>query len=441
MAYIHHGTIQRPRQTTALLSAPGMTNAPLPVSASDLLSQARLAAARPPRPPLQTSSPSVDAAIGGVQYGRITSLQCDAGTYGTLLAYHIVASYLLAVTDEGAQAAYVDATGAFSPVTLLQVLMRRIILQQTATQAQEGETAKVRERAAQLLDRVQYMRAFDFDGVVEAIDEVAVGIQTEVAEDGNISREEVSVVHETEERPPAAGDVESSSEGEVRSVIPDSLADSDEEILWPLPPGLKDDPGLRKERLKEESENTTGQQNDAEEHTPLEADNATTPPPAKQEESKRAGLLVIDSIPRPVEELLDTNEVTAHVALMQLSRKLRSLAQDREMAILLLSSPVAQYTKGKEQRDVYARDISIFAGIKPIDRLVRTLDDGVDMSIMVSRYTSQRENRKRRSIGPETFVVEVLSQRYGNGAQQWGAFSIKDGVQLVDIWPTTKEDK
>ncbi|KAK6331150.1 hypothetical protein TWF696_003219 [Orbilia brochopaga] len=421
-----------------------MTNPPLPALGSDLLSQARLAAARPSRPSLQTSSPSIDAAIGGVQYGRITSLQCDIGGHGTLLAYYIVASYLLSIVDDTSQVAYVDTTGAFSAVNLLQVLMRR--LQQDATHAQEAGATSVRDTAAQLLDRVQYMRAFDFDGVVETVEEVTMGIQTETDADAepNIAQEERIIVEEEEVDTAGiskAEDADASSASEVQSlVVPDSLADSDEEIFWPLPPLLKDDAGIRRKRRKEEGKSEVEEEKNTQSHPPSETNTVAPPIIVKCDQAKTVGLLIVDNISRPVEGLLDTNEVAAHAALTQLSRKLRSLARDRGMTILLLSSPAFQQGKYKDRRDIYARNVSIFAGIEVTDGLVQTLNNNIDMSVMISKYPQPR-NHKRRSGGREAFVVEVLSQRYDDGEGQWGAFTVKDGTELVDFWPVAEESK
>ncbi|KAF3922823.1 hypothetical protein ABW21_db0204818 [Orbilia brochopaga] len=360
------------------------------------------------------------------------------------LAYYIVASYLITILDETSQVAYIDTTGAFSPVTLLQVLMHR--LQQDATHVGEARPTSIRDTAAQMLDRVQYMRAFDFDGVVEAVEEVAVGIQTEMInpEDPGVDeKDEIAAEEEADGvvLPAATGNVETSSEAEVQSnVVPDSLADSDEEIFWPLPPILRDDTGIRKKKRKEKSMSEKDDERRSQQSSPSEIDKAATPSAARHEETKTVGLLIIDSISRPMEQLMDTNEVAAHVSLTQLSTKLRSLARDRDMAILLLSSPVFQQSKAKDRKDLFFRNLSAFASIEPTDGLVHTLNKSVDMNVMVSRYPHKAAHKRRRG-GQEAFVVEVINQRYSDGKGQWGSFAIKDGTQLVDIWPAEKEPK
>ncbi|EWC43436.1 hypothetical protein DRE_07577 [Drechslerella stenobrocha 248] len=468
-----------------------MTNPPLPTSGSDLLSQAKLklAAARQSRlPALKTSSPSVDAAIGGVHHGRITSLHCEAGGY----AYGTLAPSFLLTRDGASQVAYVDTTGAFSPVSLLQVVMLR--MQQGRESGGQSLAADVqvpvRDRAAQMLDRVQYMRAFDFDGVVEAVAEVAAGIRSEDGEqdrgragDGtaDIQNEDAPVTGVEDEEEDSTRELDAGCEGEdnndskipaqqatdptaaagdtveqlsdhdgplVRDVVPDSQADSDEEILWPLPPLPKHDHGKRKkQKQKEHGQGIVQQVPDAKdtneatdgEHPelpPSQLEEDASPAAIPENTAKTVGLLIVDSMSRPTEGLLEANEVTGHAALTRLSRTFRSLARDRDMAVLLLSSPVLPpMGKVREQKDIYARHMSVFAGIQPTYGLAHTINNSVDLSLLASRYlTDGAAARRRWSAGQETLVVEVISERHGDAAGRWGAFTVKDGTELVDIW-------
>ncbi|EPS41371.1 hypothetical protein H072_4736 [Dactylellina haptotyla CBS 200.50] len=491
-----------------------MKNPPRPVLGSDLLSQARLASLNQPSVPSLSVSPAIDAAIGGIQYGRITSMQCDIGGYSSLLAHHVIASHLLLASNEGSQVAYVDTTGTFSALNLLKVLMFR--LQQDATQLAGGNTdaaapgaggqndsKEIRAKAAELLDRVQYMRTFDFDGVMEAVAEVSMGIRKDEVnadggpgviehkeKDGGIlpeihmkqrgqtqeEIEEMKLEASEEVGKEAIEEVEmesGSEEGSSEKIVPDSQADSDEEIFWPVPPLPKHDPGFRKKRIREHIEAKV--ENIPELEIALEGAKPDQPSQDHEvemqqsmqihkeipgsmevgeqkdspiEESKEVavktvGLLIVDSISRPIEDLLDTNEVSANAALTQLSRNLTGLSRKNGMTVLLLSAPVQHPAKPRDQkRNIYIKNSSIFARIGTKYGLPNILTYCVDMGIMVSKYPiDEMAAHRRRSGGQDKYIIEVTSQRYGRKAGQWSVFTVKDGIELVDAFPPERKEE
>ncbi|KAK6514488.1 hypothetical protein TWF281_004688 [Arthrobotrys megalospora] len=488
-----------------------MTNPLLPSLGSDLLAQAKLRSASSSSRRLRTSFPSIDGAIDGIQYGRITNIQCEVAGYGTTLAHHIITSHLLDPSreegreGEGSQVAYVDTTGTFSAVNLLKVLEFR--LQQTATQEHDAAAAAaaqgVRQQAVELLDRVQYMRTFDFDGVMETVAEVFGGLPKDevdevvvvkqpnvegetpklqgVEEDMEDARHDemevrtgIEILEEVKEEQAPEGnedvmEVEPAGSPErglgERTEIPDSEADSDEEIFWPVPLLPKHDPGLKgtKKRRRDISEAELGPETkisvEAEELHVNDPETSRSPELEEEEElpvlpnpegdeeeppqplgSRNFGVIVFDNISRPLENLLEKSEVEANSKLTLLSRGLRSLARDKGIAILLLSTPVIQLPTAKDQRkDIYIKNSSIFARIQPTEGLPRTLGSCLDHSIVISRYPKDDiTSHRRRSGGQDKFIIEVMADRHGRGVSQWGGFMIKGDIEFVELF---KEDK
>ncbi|KAI9679839.1 MAG: hypothetical protein M1817_004853 [Caeruleum heppii] len=127
----------------------------------------------------RTGVRSIDEAAlaGGFTHGSITTLSGAAGTGKSLMALHVIAKYLLTSViddDEDGQhgsagvVAVIDTTGSFSPL-----LLRDIVREKLGRRAKEQGDEGIR----QILDRVRVMRVFDFRGVVEALGEVAEGVE------------------------------------------------------------------------------------------------------------------------------------------------------------------------------------------------------------------------------------------------------------------------
>ncbi|KAK6497094.1 hypothetical protein TWF506_004573 [Arthrobotrys conoides] len=495
-----------------------MTNPPLPSLGSYLLTQANHSPSNPTSSLLKTSFKSIDTAINGIKYGCITNIQCEIASHGSILSHHIITSHLLnPSSQERSQVAYVDTTGSFSAVNLLKVLEFR--LQQGTTQepgstiaaGDGGGREGVRQHAVELLDRVQYMRTFDFDGVMETVAEVFGGMSKGEAEMVEAEGLEVEVGHPGLELQGAEEDVQedpvmeevrvksrsrittpeegeefelkkeqndddgdnmeaepagspAKNPGERTAAIPDSEADSDEEIFWPIPLLPKHDPGLQGHKKRREDTTESGLETtvtkdlyensdpepsgslgvEAEEEIPvpldLEGERGEVPLPLP---GRNFGVIVFDNISRPLENLLEKGEVEANSKLTLLSRGLRSLARDQGIAILLLSTPTTLPPNTKDQKkDSYIKNSSIFARIQPTEGLPRTLGSCLDHSIMVSRYPKNEvTSHRRRSGGQDKFIIETVAERYGGRAGQWGGFVVKGDIEFVELFKEEKKDE
>ncbi|KAK6329894.1 hypothetical protein TWF718_003321 [Orbilia javanica] len=498
-----------------------MTNPLLPSLGSDLLSQAR--SKHPPPLPLKTSFEHIDTAIPPIKYGRITNIQCEVGGHGTLLSHHLLTTHLLTPHPQDphgnkppSQVAYVDTTGSFSAVNLLKVLELRLSLlsQQGTTQEVNTHGGQIRKRAVELLDRVQYMRTFDFDGVVETVQEVFGSRAGDVGGDGGLDGgveggaginsgvmtpetrtpenegtaeaamevdSAVSPAEEEGEEEEEEEEAEGEEELSERTTIPDSDADSDEEIFWPIPLLPKHDPGV-KLKPKGDGNNNNNNNNDdsarrrrdidetvSAAETAAEATGETVVDPERfgislaleegdkeREEisvpldveeqqlsqpplqGRNFGVIIFDNISRPLENLMETgDEVEINSRLTSLSKGLKSLARDQGIAIILLSTPTTFPPNTKDtKKDQYSKNSSIFSRVQPTEGLPRTLGSCLDHTIMVSRYPKNEAmtSHRRRSGGHDRFIIEAVAERNGGGVGKWGGFMVKGDIEFVELF-------
>lgn len=172
-----------------------------PFLASTLLSIAQSHVKSRP-PPASAGLFAVDdlALEGGFRYGEITSIAGATGTGKTLLVFHAITSHLLA-TSTG-EVAFVDTTGAFSPLRLQNILVSRLARRGVEARHTESvhdgvpadlvpEWEEYKSQATRLLDRVQVMRVFDFAGVVEAVGEV--GRMWDMGDEEMMKRENLEI--------------------------------------------------------------------------------------------------------------------------------------------------------------------------------------------------------------------------------------------------------
>lgn len=385
---------------------------------------------------------------------------------------------------------------------MLEFRLQQGTTQERGTAAGQGG---VRQHAVELLDRVQYMRTFDFDGIMETVAEVFRGLpKTEVEQvaveelkgeadpegpelqdgaqevtedptvDEGVPKSKITTLEEVKEEQapenedamevePAGSPAEQLGE---RTTIPDSDADSDEEIFWPIPLLPKHDPGLKgnRKRRRDISETESGPETNVTLVEARELNNddpepsgspvigkekeIPVPPNLEKElpqpfQGRNFGVIVFDNISRPLENLLEKGEVEANSNLTLLSQGLRSLARDQGIAILLLSTPAIIPPTAKEQRkDIYVKNSSIFARIQPTEGLPRTLGSCLDRSIMVSRYPKNEiTSHRRRSGGQDKFIIEAVAERHGGSIGQWSGFMIKGDIEFLELFKEEKKDE
>ncbi len=265
----------------------------------------------------------------GFQEGLLSAISGASGTGKSTLAVHAMATYLLTQEQEQGQGqgqvAIIDTTGAFSPLLLRDVILAR--LQGGLHKGGDGDEDipneeacgwsrdQMLKRALRLLDRVKIMRAFDFDGVVEAVEEVRVDIErdkeNEVVGEAASGRKEVVEVQksplvrleEVELRVDVAEEVTKRKE-EMTMEVADS-EDEDDELEMQL--DMEQNSAQRDEGVNPALERDVYR----EVPKPIEVrdQDSLGGEQARGREKKGVGMIVVDTITNVVSNMMSTGQV------------------------------------------------------------------------------------------------------------------------------------
>ena len=370
-----------------------------PTLGSALLTLAEARQTRVPTP-ARSGAAAIDelALEGGFRYGEITALAGASGTGKTLLAYHAIASHLLAHT--GGEATFIDTTGAFSPVRLREVLSYRLraryhrsshehsgyIYDNVVVKGERGEEWFLDE-ATGLLESVKVMRVFDLAGLVEAVGEVGEMREKHLGE----ARKDV--VEEVAKR---------------RHEVDDSEEDSDAEML----------------------EEQFGHNGEAAELAKLE--NAA---PVKDS----GGMIIIDTVTNVASSVVSKSPIQGQALLTSFMRSLQHLTFRHQMCTILVNSAVGlNPSTNPEYHRRVDDNISIFSSSFGKPALGKVFSHSIDTSIYLSMLPKTRDDAVTAygdSVEDRTWqkaiVLEVLKDRHGTREGRWVAFEIAGGVKLV----------
>ncbi|KAF2403615.1 P-loop containing nucleoside triphosphate hydrolase protein [Trichodelitschia bisporula] len=352
---------------------------------------------------------AVDAALdGGLEYGRVSCISGEGGVGKTLLALHFIAKHL--VSGREVQATVIDSVGTFDVFRLQEVVLSRLrdMGQHDETKQTHTDAGVTTERVPEdeILDRVKLMRVFDIEGLLEALDELKT--ETESAlDDLRKLRNDAATDKQLE--------------------IPDSEDEGDEMLfdeVSPLEPSPSDMTNLPGEAAAKE------------------------------------GLLVIDNITSVINPLLKRNYVQAQAQLTEVLRALSQLARSSNMCILLINtamSPRSNHTvsvkKSTQMLDhpspeemsslsSQLESISIFESATVRPALGKTLSNAVDLYLLAHMlpkhkrdadmfYNTELGSKHRAEL---VNILEVLSDRWDQRVGNFGAFTVKGGIQLEDAF-------
>ncbi|KAI5275429.1 hypothetical protein E4T47_01513 [Aureobasidium subglaciale] len=296
-----------------------------------------------------------DALSGGVVYGQdgIYNISGATGDQAAeTISLRLLISHLLASATH--TATLIDATGNLDVLKLYRNLITRL------STTNDDHEANVKQ-ATSTLDRVKIMRVFDFEGVVEGLNEL---------------------VDELEGR------------NLPRGTVMDSQEDA-EEIL-----------DLGVQAKTEKKQETTRQK-------------------------AEAGMILINNLSQVLGLLLKNNyvqgmscdqvsmrgrslqDITGQATIATLVRRLRNMAQQHNLCVVLLSWSVT-YNSDHER-------VSIFEAIKARPGLGKSLGYLVDTQILVDAIP-----RKARSKGHNSNSVNVIEVVHSRGSHQAGKFGIFD---------------
>lgn len=285
------------------------------------------------------------------------------------------------------------------------------------------------ESTVKLLDQVALLRIFDFEGLMEAVGEIADAVTSgdapasaasvlvdcyeQTRSDGTVVEESVPNAHAglstlTSKTPFAQ---ESSKTGSVQCEHAlQEVADSDDE-------SDAHDIGLDLQS-KNASHHCQG---DSEE----EAANASRWFPTTstahdtriQQEQNRSrdackSLIYVSSLHAVLSPLLKKNYIRGQALLVHLLRRLRQLAQLDEATVILENTTIAPEHDRQTQSDV----TSAFEDIVCRPALGRTLARGLDVSLMLAKLPTTRSS----------VIVECLQDQFSERVGNWVALQMGD---------------
>ncbi|CAF9938367.1 MAG: hypothetical protein ALECFALPRED_007621 [Alectoria fallacina] len=367
-----------------------------PLLGSSLLASAKAhEKARPLPASLGSATIDQNALDGGFRYGEITSIAGASGMGKTLLAYHAIASHLL--THKFGEVAFIDTTGSFSPLRLRKVLTYRLESQIQRNSYQEtgymyekristleNRKEAMIEKATSMLDRVKFMRVFDFAGVVEAISEI-----NELMEDVMRKPQKPTFVAVEKRR--------------------DEINDSEEE-------------------LDEEDEE-------------LQTEGVGDPGDIQDSDRQRGsiGMIIIDTITNIVSAMMAKSQIQGQALLANFMRSLHHLTFRHHICTILTNAAVGMNpSNNPEYQHGPREDVSIFSSTLGRPALGKTFTFLIDTSIFLSAVPKTSDDAtiafgdgKEASSYQKALILEILKDRCGTREGRWAAFEIAPDVKIV----------
>ncbi|KAF1919145.1 hypothetical protein BDU57DRAFT_132197 [Ampelomyces quisqualis] len=327
-------------------------------------------------------------------------------------------------------AAVVDSSGNFDVLGVYKELLER--LKRDGVEKGDG----VEHAAAKMLDRVRIMRVFDFVGVREAIGEIRDELEGRMV----VEPEQKSI-----STPKLSTSEPFKPEQELkRTVVADSEdEDDDEEMLLDATEAL--------------SEETPAVRN----VSPPQTTPTKTPPPQQNPSCNKLKFVLIDNLTQVLTPLLKkdsiqgtspfsfallclecTDEYTANDLSSTFMHSLAHLTRTHALFTILSNpapsprqqpGPLHHHHQQQQARQAPPPPPSIFASNDALPSLVGVLGRYVDVSVLVSHVPKRKIDARvwyreghggglgKKIRGVEmSGVVEVMGDRWGDGAGRWG---------------------
>ncbi|KAF2200117.1 hypothetical protein GQ43DRAFT_441887 [Delitschia confertaspora ATCC 74209] len=388
---------------------------------------------------LRTGIKSVDDALGGAfgrEEGAVVGISGERGVGKTGLSLSLVTSLLLHPPSSASCAAIIDTTGNFDVFRIYTFLLLR--LQSDAellNQLRKGEEMEsVEDVAAKVLERVKIMRVFDFEGLMEAVEEVREELNGG-SKSKNIHQEATIIATPVQEE-----DEPKVVKPTRKEVIGDSEdEDDDDDMLFNCNTDAK----------------------------PIVTPPPPNPEPAEQEKQEQdeapISFVLINDISSAITPMMKNNYVQASTLLATFLRILAHLTHTHGLTTILLNpaypirpTPAQQPpAQNKEPSDYNNPNpypaphpqeppprppqqqqlISIFASNAVHPALYTILPQFLDLHLLVSRLPKRKRDAQafygqimsRNAAGTGgaemVSVVEVISDRWDGRVGQWGVFT------------------
>ena len=334
---------------------------------------------------LATGCDHVDASLGGgFDYGSISCISSEAESGGKELSYSLIATHLLLSSQ--CQATIVDTTNSFDVRRLHKRLVSTLQVQRN------GNDAKA--EAAQILERVRIMKAFDFVGMTECVAELRESLEAREQEKPQTEPEVVL----REPKAPAPRGTVGDSEDE------DYMLDDVEPIPPEKPPPI--------------SQRATGSEE-------------------KLSEDRPQHLLVIDNIANVASPIIKNSHVQGQALLATFMRSLAHTTRAHDICTLLHNAVMTYQPKSTTEPTP-----SIFSSCTLRPALGKSFAYSLDMHLLLhivpltaadakSVYAAHsaipKSNEKLAS------VLEVLQDRYSDRVGHWSAFKADADGNLAGV--------
>ncbi|KAI4724198.1 hypothetical protein E4T49_08068 [Aureobasidium sp. EXF-10728] len=296
------------------------------------------------------SCASVDDALsGGLVYGHdgIYNISGATGSRAAeTISLQILITHLLHSTTHSAT--LIDASGTFDVLSLYKSLLNRL----SKHNSNHEDNIKT---ATSILDRVNIMRVFDFEGMVEGLNELIDGLTS-------------------------------------KTIPKNTIRDSQEEEV--------EDMVLGQGRQEDNCEKEQGVQ------------------------EEQHGMVLINNLSQVLGLLLKNNYAQGQATLTTLVKRLRNMAQDHNLCVILLSWSVS-YGSDTER-------VSVFESIKARPGLGKPLGYLVDTQILVDAIAKKARPKGNAEL---INVIEVIHSRGSHQAGKFGVFDVTaDGeIQAVSF--------
>ena len=334
---------------------------------------------------LATGCTGIDESLGGgFDYGSISCISSEAESDGKELSYSLITTHLLLSSQ--CEATIVDTTNSFD----VRRLHKRLV---SALQGRkDSDDAKI--AAVQVLERVRIMKAFDFVGMTECVDELRESL--EAREQEKLQPEPESDSRQA--KPPAPRGTVGDSEGE------DDMLDDVEPIAPKESPPPKHKPAGPEENPSE----------DCPQH-----------------------LLVVDNITYVASPIIKNSHVQGQALLATFMRSLAHLTRAHGICTLLHNGVMTYQPKSTTEPTP-----SIFSSCTLRPALGKSFVYLLDTHLLLHRVPLTAADAKSvhaahsaipKSSEKLASVLEVLQDRHSDRVGHWSAFKADADGNLAGV--------
>lgn len=334
---------------------------------------------------LATGCAHIDESLGGgLDYGSISCISCEAESGSKELSYYLIATHLLLSSQ--CEATIIDTTNSFD----VRRLHKRLV--SGLQQREDGDDAKA--KAVQVLERVRIMKAFDFVGMTECVAELRENLENREKDKSQPVPEPVP----TETKAPAPRGTVGDSEDE------DDMLDDIKPVSLEKPPPPSPKP---------------------------------TEPGEKPPENHPQHLLVIDNITYVASPIIKNSHVQGQALLATFMRSLAHLTRAHDICTILHNAVMTYQPKS-----ITEPTPSIFSSCTLRPALGKSFAYLLDMHLLLHRVPITAADAKTvyaahsaipKSSEKLASVLEVLQDRHSDRAGHWSAFKADADGNLAGV--------